>query len=336
MSRPNFFELLTNLSFDPPSKSPVIKTEIDNTIMLWQNQLGCTTESAKRAEFQGLLQLENEMREVLLNPVKLKMEADAMRQKQLQLLNEELDFIISMGLEKTFTPIRFREIVMRLRLSRITVKRAFEEKGFSPVKMIGTKASDILLNAVTINKIDSLIQTIKTEINPSFPDQSKVETVYDVISLLDEWELSKWLDTKYWSISQLQNRCQAIMARYAIYNDVFSNACKDIASIGCVYLFKDETSRANYDNTILLNELRADTRFAILQRMDSTIKKDSRVAEQMIAVIQQSFPSRDDAISIYNYLVSPEDPYQGPTVMTDYPKVRCPRCGIPLKITVTE
>ena len=111
--------------------------------------------------------------------------------------------------------------------------------------------------------------------------------------------------------------------------------CKDLASFGDI-VFKDEVSRIKYDNAIRFNELRTDDRFAILQRMDSTIKKDVRVAEQMIAVIQQSFPSRDDALTIYNYLVSCEDPYQGPAVMTDYPKIRCPRCGTSLKITITE
>lgn len=335
MSRPNFFELLTSLSFDPPSKGPTIKTEIDNAIMSWQNQLACTTESAKRAELQGLLQLENEMRGVLLNPVKLKMEADAMRQKQLQLLNEELDFIISMGLEKTFTPFRIRETVMRLRLSIITVKRAFEEKGFSPENMIGTKVNDILPASFEMYRIETLIKALKTTENPSFPDHSKVETVYDAISLLDRIEFSRWQDTKHWNVTQLQNRCHAVSARYSVRNDVFSRVCKEIASFGTI-IFKDEVSRVKYDNAIQFNELRTDARFAILQRMDSTIKKDSRVAEQMIAIIQQFFPSRDDALTIYNYLVSREDPYQGLAVMTDYPKIKCPRCGTILKITVAE
>ena len=85
MSRQNFFELLTNLSFDPPSKIPAIKTEIDNTIMSWQNQLGggSVTDGAKRKELQDKLDLEKEMRDVLLNPAKLKAEADEMRQKQI-------------------------------------------------------------------------------------------------------------------------------------------------------------------------------------------------------------------------------------------------------------
>lgn len=331
MSRQNFFELLTNLSFDPPSKIPAIKTEIDNTIMSWQNQLGggSVTDGAKRKELQDKLDLEKEMRDVLLNPAKLKAEADEMRQKQIGALEAELDIEISLGEDQHYTPRMIKEAKGRYRLSHITVRKTFETKGFIAADMEGTKEGDILPDAIKLSQLETLLQTIQTEVNPSFPDQSKVITVYDVISLLDKIEFSKWVDTKHWNVTQLQNRCNAIMGAYSTKNDTFSKACKDIASIGCTVLFKDELSRLKYDNACKVNELKKDPQIMKLAIASPATKKTQKVAEGFIAIIQRCFPNRNDALTVYNILAGiKDDPYEGPLRVTDIKYiVVCPECG---------
>lgn len=329
MSRQNFFELLVNLPFDPLPKNTAIKTEIENTIMSWQNQLGSETDGAKRKVLQDKLNLQEEMREVLLNPAKLKAEAEEMCLRQIQALEAELDIEISLGEDQHFTPRMIKEAMGRYRLSRITVRKTYEAKGFIAADIAGTKESELLPDTVTISKIESLLHALKTEVNPNFPDQSKVITVYDVISLLDKIEFSKWSDTKHWNVIQIQNRCNAIMGSYSTKNDAFSKACKDIASIGSSVLFKDELSRLKYDNACKVNELKKNPQIKQLAIANPATKKSPKVAEGFIGIIQRFFPDRNDALTVYNILAGiKDDPYEGPLRITDIKHiVVCPECG---------
>lgn len=338
MSRPNFFELLVNLSFDPLPKTSDVEAGINSLIMSWQNQLAGASDGAVRKKLQDLLDLEAEMRATMLNTSRIKAEAEEMKKRQIAKLNAELDFEVRFSDDLRFTPRMLTETTKRLRLARLTVKKIYEAKGFTLAKFDGTPKNELLPPLDKIDKLERSIRTLRETANPKFPNQTQVFTVYDVISLLDEIELKKWSETKLWNVVILQNRCKKILADYAKYNDDFSKALKEIMSDGQTKYFVDDKSKSKYDNSCTLSELKQMPEIKQLAAAERDIKRLEKVATYYIAIIQRYFPDMNDAITIYNNLADIEDdPYNGPLHAKDIKyTVVCQECGTVREFSTQE
>lgn len=314
--RRNYYEIIDKVPFDPPTA--MTKKEIVDAIELWkflEERRGISREEANGEQSQKELDMYENIKACLTDSQSRKAEADAMKQKQKKKLDSVIAVLKESGVDGklSISDVRVRKIAESFRLDmEKTVKKAFDDAGF--IILDRTPSNKILDGILTSNTnlgtICSNVKKLAGINSQEFPWLNQVKNLYDLAAYFNrDGKNAEIYPSK--PAAELDSIMKAGMSRFP--NPSLSHpeehCFKDLFTIGHTTIFKDETAKAKYDNSLKLEKLR--DLFSLLKEMPEEMKKDAYLADICIKKIQVHFPDPDVALAIYNREAGlGKDPYK--------------------------
>lgn len=347
--RRNYYEIIDTLSFDPIEMKD---KKIIAAIEIWkllEERRGISNEEANGVQRQQELDMYDAIKACLTNKESRRIEADAMKAKQIRKLNG-IVAILRQSCESGklyISNARLFSIAKSLRLDKErTVKKAFIDAGFDIISRKPASAvNDILLPNTIFNSLTVNIKRLNIIKNKDYPWLHQVRNLYDLAAFFrDDASASDSYPMK--SATELKSMMEAGASKVAGKLDELNHCLADLFQAGATQIFKDDKTKSKYDNSLKLSLL-VDL-FALLKDMPEEMRKDSYIADICIKKIQSYFPDPDIALAIYNREAGNGlDPYEPDSGDVDFvcgscksttrvqygidkTKCKCVACGTPL------
>lgn len=347
--RRNYYEIIDTLSFDPIEMKD---KKIIAAIELWkllEERRGISNEEANGVQRQQELDMYDAIKTCLTNKESRKIEAEAMKAKQLKKLSG-IVAILKQSCESGkpyISNARLFSIAKSLRLDKEkTVRKAFVDAGFDVIiRKPASAVNDILLPNTIFNSLTVNITKLTAIKNKDYPWLQQVRNLYDLAAFFRD-DVSARDSYPMKSAAELKGIMELGAAKVAGKLDELNHCLADLFQAGATQIFKDDKTKIKYDNSLKLSLL--SDLFMLLKEMPEEMKRDSYIADICIKKIQSYFPDPDIALAIYNREAgNGMDPYEPDSGDVDFvcgscrsttkiqygrdkTKCKCAACGSPL------
>ena len=336
MPRKNYFEIITDLSFDPvESNSKVIEDAITNWYKKKQNDYNKETVKSRKDEYKAELDLKSDIEKVLKDQNSRAQEARDMKalvEASLKSVANILHDGKDAGEKMPITQIRIRKIAQLSRVKEETAKRVFLANGFEMAKARNSstiKQTDYFYNATKFKDIQQRFNEINAMVSQNKYEflVRKANSVYECMALINYAPKEDYAKKPTVELKKIiENLCLQWgnrMSEHEIYNFLF--LMKDA--------LKDEDSRDKLDNSFKLAKL--DDLLNLAKGVPDSLKRDEDFAENVIKKIQKEFPDYDLALYLYNFKTGiVNNPYEPEDAFIT---VTCGNCNTPLTFsTINE
>lgn len=333
--RRNYYEIIEKLSFDPID---INEKKIISAIEHWKANAdreshieGSLTQKQAGSEAD----MYESIKKCLTNKETRKQEAEAMKNLQLQKLNEIIAFLKESDLEKELKVTNARLLILAksLRLDREnTVKKAFISAGFEVVNIgTGSAYANIFLSNTMFDNIDLNFKKLNVLSHEDYPWLSKVNNLYALAAFYNKDE-SNIVGYQKKSADELRLFMEKASKDVAGRVDEVHHCLANLFNFGYMQIFKDDNTKYKYDNSLKLKQL--DFLLKTLKNMPDGLKRDESVAERGIKKIQRYFPDYNIALGIYNKALNiVSEPYEPEKLYAD---CMCANCKSYTKISMVK
>lgn len=339
MERRNYFEML-GLDFDPPEKN---EERIQQAIAAWKKRtedlLANEVNETRRSELSAELGLRDDMAETFKDVKAKNAEARKLKEQRIGQLEKLIDIML---IGQTGTPevtnAQIRNVSLKLRLPQDTIKKVYQNKGYSLVPPAARiKLDDYFFTTVVWKNLNDYLATLQRVFSKDVSQQQFypwVKGVDDLYSLAcyfsgknDVKAFSEKKTAELYSIMEVGSQ-KFVTAP----NNALLKALSDLFSFGQSQVFSSEINRKKYDQTLEREKLKE--LFLLLKSAPDEFKRDRYFAESCIKTIQKSFPDYNLSLALYNQEAGlKQDPYEPIEALIH---VTCGSCKNPMEFRTRE
>lgn len=333
MPSKNCFEILTGLTCedyqDGKKKNETGERRVEMALLEWKDsleKLQSDSDGEKKRLAQEGLALYPTVEAIMKDPKKRGDEAKAMKKLLIEKLRRLIDSMKSASSVQTLTMADVRRIADMHRLKMPTVKQEFISKGFKVQEAVQVNLDEFLMPAKECAEIESKLAMVRSwKDNPTYPDAPKVQTLYDLIAMLDGAPVAQWKNICSEPSSVLCRRCDNYGVQFSTISDPVYIAIQDLMSKGTTKIFSSDQNRKKYDNAMRAEEVSKQLGLDMVAGFTEGMRRDVKTAEGYITKIMASlFPDRDQAIAFYSDRVGLNPPYEPAKAVYT---VVCVECG---------
>lgn len=311
----NYYEVL-GLPCEPP-KCHEIK-RIQAALDAWKIKTEAAYKVATGFEEQQYLHMqlcaETDMQRLLSDPELRTQHATELFERRKRLLQSIIRLMSECleGKRKEILYVQLVTISSDLSLNPTTVKKAFQDDGYTIVMKPAVDVNDILLNETHWNKLMGYFAELKNymKANPNDPlaALAEIKDIYGYISLMDSGSLDS--AEKYRSMPT-ETLCFIfeLKQKEHIANTAPKRIYKQIETLVCALILCDNKNREKYNNSVRLSAL--EEYFNLFRHIPIGMRLKKHFANTCIRQIQKTIPvPYEYAVEIYNRECLPKDmPY---------------------------
>lgn len=302
----NYYEVL-GLPCEPPKCHEIER--IQAALTAWkfktENAFNTATDYEKQ-QLNEQLKAKADMQRLLTDQALRTQHAEELLKRRREQLKSVIAIITecSGNTHKEILDARLQKISNELSLMLGTVKKSFQDAGYTVVMKPAVDVNDILLNETHWNKLMGHFAELKNYMkeNPNDPlaAMMEIKDIYDYIALMDSGSLA---NVEQYRSMATETLCSVfeMKKKEHVTNTMPKRVYKQIELHVCAQILHDNGQREKYNNYLKTAALQSF--FDTLDIVPVSLKQEHQFAQGCIKRIQKTLPiSREYAVAVYNSL----------------------------------